>query len=56
MQPAGGLPVRREKKRVAELLQAGAAIFAEGDLRAATMRDIAERAGASIRSLYRRDC
>ena len=30
MQPAGGLPVRREKKRVTELLQAGAAVFAEG--------------------------
>jgi AcrR family transcriptional regulator len=29
---------------VAELLQAGAAIFAEGDLKAATMRDIAQRA------------
>ena len=26
----GGLPVRREEKRMAELLQAGAAVFAEG--------------------------
>ena len=33
MQPAGGLPVRREEKRVAELLQAGAAIFAEGEFK-----------------------
>ena len=34
MQPADGLPVRREEKRVAELLQAGAAIFAEGGFKA----------------------
>jgi AcrR family transcriptional regulator len=42
----------RGEKRVAELLEAAAAIFAEVGFEAATMRDIAERAGASIGSLY----
>jgi len=42
----------RGEKRVAGLLQAAAAIFAEVGFEAATMRDIAERAGASIGSLY----
>ncbi len=42
----------RGEKRVAALLQAAAAIFAEVGFEAATMRDIAERAGASIGSLY----
>jgi AcrR family transcriptional regulator len=37
---------------VAGLLEAAAAIFAEVGYEAATMRDIAERAGASIGSLY----
>ena len=37
---------------MAGLLQAAAAIFAEVGFEAATMRDIAERAGASIGSLY----
>jgi AcrR family transcriptional regulator len=42
----------RGEKRVAGLLHAAAAIFAEVGFEAATMRDIAERAGASIGSLY----
>jgi AcrR family transcriptional regulator len=42
----------RGEKRVAGLLQAAAAIFAEVGFEAATMRDIAERAGGSIGSLY----
>jgi AcrR family transcriptional regulator len=47
------IPIQeRGEKRVAELLQAAAAIFAEVGFEAATMRDIAERAGASIGSLY----
>jgi AcrR family transcriptional regulator len=47
------IPIQeRGEKRVAELLQAAAAIFAEVGFEVATMRDIAERAGASIGSLY----
>jgi AcrR family transcriptional regulator len=47
------IPIQeRGEKRVAELLQAAAAIFAEEGFEAATMSDIAERAGASIGSLY----
>jgi len=47
------IPIQeRGEKRVAQLLQAAAAIFAEVGFDAATMRDIAERAGASIGSLY----
>jgi AcrR family transcriptional regulator len=42
----------RGEQRVAGLLEAAAAIFAEVGYEAATMRDIAERAGASIGSLY----
>ena len=42
----------RGEKRVAGLLEAAAAIFAEVGFEAATMRDIAERAGGSIGSLY----
>ena len=42
----------RGEKRVAELLEAAAAVFAEVGYDAATMRDIAARAGASIGSLY----
>src|SRR5271170_2714785 len=42
----------RGEKRVAGLLEADAAIFAEVGFEAATMRDIAERAGGSIGSLY----
>lgn len=43
---------QRGEQRVAELLEAAAAIFAEVGYEAATMRDIAGRAGASIGSLY----
>ena len=47
------IPIQeRGEKRVAGLLEAAAAIFAEVGFEAATMRDIAERAGASIGSLY----
>ena len=47
------IPIQeRGEKRVAGLLQAAAAIFAEVGFEAATMCDIAERAGASIGSLY----
>ena len=42
----------RGKERVAQLLQAGAEIFAERGFDAATMTEIAARAGASIGSLY----
>src|SRR3974390_2228618 len=42
----------RGKQRVAELLQAAAAVFAEKGYEAATMTEIAERAGAAIGSLY----
>src|SRR6202167_287174 len=47
------LPKRqRGKQRVAELLAAGAAVFAEKGYTAATMTEIAARAGAPIGSLY----
>jgi AcrR family transcriptional regulator len=47
------IPIQeRGEKRVAGLLQAAAAIFAEVGFEAATMSDIAERAGGSIGSLY----
>ena len=47
------IPIQeRGEQRVAELLEAAAAIFAEVGYEAATMRDIAGRAGASIGSLY----
>ena len=42
----------RGKQRVADLLQAAAAVFAEKGYEAATMTEIALRAGASIGSLY----
>jgi AcrR family transcriptional regulator len=42
----------RGKQRVAELLEAGAAVFAEKGFEAATMTEIAARAGAPIGSLY----
>jgi AcrR family transcriptional regulator len=42
----------RGKQRVAALLDAGAALFAEKGYEAATMTEIAQRAGASIGSLY----
>jgi len=41
------------KRRVAELLRAGADVFAERGFEAATMAEIAARAGAQIGSLYR---
>jgi AcrR family transcriptional regulator len=43
---------QRGKRRVAELLAAGAAIFAEKGYAATTMTEIAARAGAPIGSLY----
>ena len=43
---------QRGKQRVAELLAAGAAVFAERGYEAATMTEIAARAGAPIGSLY----
>jgi AcrR family transcriptional regulator len=42
----------RGKQRVAALLDAGAAVFAEKGYETATMTEIAERAGAAIGSLY----
>jgi AcrR family transcriptional regulator len=42
----------RGKQRVAALLDAGAALFAEKGYDGATMTEIAERAGAAIGSLY----
>jgi len=42
----------RGKQRVAALLDAAAAVFAEKGYAAATMTEIAERAGAAIGSLY----
>jgi AcrR family transcriptional regulator len=42
----------RGKQRVAELLQAAAAVFAERGFESATMTEIAARAGAPIGSLY----
>jgi AcrR family transcriptional regulator len=41
------------KQRVAELLRAGAGVIAERGFEAATMSEIASRAGAPIGSLYR---
>jgi AcrR family transcriptional regulator len=41
------------RQRVAELLQAAAAVFQERGFEAATMAEIAARAGANINSLYR---
>src|SRR6201981_3353114 len=50
---AAVLPKRqRGKQRVAELLAAGAAVFAEKGYAAATMTEIAARAAAPIGSLY----
>lgn len=52
------LPMAKEPKRkrgiarVAKLLDAGAAVFAEQGYKAATMTEIAARAGAPIGSLY----
>src|SRR5580698_9811508 len=47
------LPKRaRGKQRVAELLQAASVVFAEKGYEAATMTEIAARAGAPIGSLY----
>jgi AcrR family transcriptional regulator len=47
------IPIQeRGEQRVAGLLEAAAAIFAEVGYEAATMRNIAVRAGASIGSLY----
>jgi AcrR family transcriptional regulator len=47
-------PQRRAgKRRVAELLRAGADVIAERGFEAATMAEIATRAGAQIGSLYR---
>jgi AcrR family transcriptional regulator len=43
---------QRGRKRVAQLLQAAAAVFAEKGYEAATMTEIARRAGAPIGSLY----
>jgi AcrR family transcriptional regulator len=43
---------QRGKQRVAELLAAGAAVFAEHGYEATTMTEIAARAGAPIGSLY----
>jgi AcrR family transcriptional regulator len=52
-QPAARAPKReRGKQRVAALLDAGAALFAERGYDATTMTAIAERAGAAIGSLY----
>src|SRR3984957_2588556 len=51
--PTARAPKReRGKQRVAELLQAAAAVFAEKSYDAATMTEIAVRAGAPIGSLY----
>ncbi len=44
--------LRRGQERVASLLAAAASVFAERGYDAATMTEIAERAGASIGSLY----
>src|ERR1700677_1106559 len=47
-------PQRRHGKlRVAALLEAGAAVIAEKGFQAATMAEIAAKAGAPIGSLYR---
>jgi len=51
--PGARAPKRaRGKQRVAELLQAAAEVFAEKGYEAATMTEIAARAGAPIGSLY----
>jgi AcrR family transcriptional regulator len=51
--PKARAPKRaRGKQRVAELLQAAAEVFAEKGYEAATMTEIAARAGAPIGSLY----
>ena len=51
--PGARAPKRaRGKQRVAELLQAAAEVFAEKGYDAATMTEIAARAGAPIGSLY----
>src|ERR1700678_2527192 len=42
----------RGKQRVASLLDAGAALFAEKGYEATTMTEIAQRSGAAIGSLY----
>jgi AcrR family transcriptional regulator len=57
MSTATYLPARepkreRGKQRVAALLDAGAAVFAEKGYEGATMTEIAKRAGAAIGSLY----
>jgi AcrR family transcriptional regulator len=52
-QSAARAPKReRGKQRVAALLEAGAALFAERGYHATTMTAIAQRAGAAIGSLY----
>lgn len=57
-QQAPSVPTAKEPKRkrgiarVAKLLDAGAAVFAEQGYKAATMTEIAARAGAPIGSLY----
>jgi AcrR family transcriptional regulator len=56
--PAAAKPKRRipqqdrSERRVAEVLEAASAVIAEAGYEAATMTDIAERAGASIGALY----
>ena len=51
--PIAKAPTRaRGVQRVAELLDAGAALFADKGYDATTMTEIAQRAGASIGSLY----
>lgn len=51
--PAPRIPQRkRGRERVAALLNAGAEVFSEKGYEAATMTEIAARAGASIGSLY----
>jgi AcrR family transcriptional regulator len=51
--PAAKAPTReRGRQRVADLLDAGAALFAEKGYEATTMTQIAQRAGAAIGSLY----
>jgi len=42
----------RGERRVAEVLEAAAAVFAEAGYEAATMTEMAERAGASIGAVY----
>jgi AcrR family transcriptional regulator len=49
---AGAAQPARRKRRVADLLQAAATVFAEKGYEAATMTEIAARAGAPIGSLY----